>query len=220
MKRLVVNADDFGLSPGVDRGILECVRAGVVTSVSVLVWDRNPPSIPEELRGKCGVHLRLDGGPLLAGTLRTPMIEFEEQIKCFAAAVDPTHFDTHHHVHRPGEMGAYAYEKQCALSHVTGIGLTPEQTARMRRRRPDVACADYAELRWSDFRPLPGLLTEDFEHHETVHLMCHPGYVDDVLRARSTMLERREREMAYLLSAEFREFLEREKVELIGMAEL
>ena len=41
--RLVVNADDFGLSAGVNRGILETHAAGVVSSVSVLVnapgWD-------------------------------------------------------------------------------------------------------------------------------------------------------------------------------------
>ena len=35
--RLVVNADDFGLSAGVNRGILEAYAAGVVSSVSVLV---------------------------------------------------------------------------------------------------------------------------------------------------------------------------------------
>src|SRR5204863_507087 len=41
--RLVVNADDFGLSAGVNRGILETDAAGVVSSVTVLVnapgWD-------------------------------------------------------------------------------------------------------------------------------------------------------------------------------------
>src|SRR5689334_25439525 len=36
-RRLIVNADDFGLSPGVNDGILEAHAAGVVSSVSVLV---------------------------------------------------------------------------------------------------------------------------------------------------------------------------------------
>ena len=36
-RRLVVNADDFGLSAGVNRGILEAHAAGVVTSASLLV---------------------------------------------------------------------------------------------------------------------------------------------------------------------------------------
>ena len=37
MKYLIVNGDDFGLSPGVNRGILEAHRYGVLTSASLLV---------------------------------------------------------------------------------------------------------------------------------------------------------------------------------------
>ncbi len=36
-RRLVINADDFGLSAGVNRGILEAHAAGVVTSASPFV---------------------------------------------------------------------------------------------------------------------------------------------------------------------------------------
>ena len=45
--RLVVNADDFGLSTGVNRGILEANAAGVVSSVSVLV---NAPGWTDAVR--------------------------------------------------------------------------------------------------------------------------------------------------------------------------
>ena len=37
VRRLVINADDFGLSAGVNRGILEAHAAGVVTSASLMV---------------------------------------------------------------------------------------------------------------------------------------------------------------------------------------
>ncbi len=36
-RRLIVNADDFGLSPGVSRGIAEAMASGIVTSTSVMV---------------------------------------------------------------------------------------------------------------------------------------------------------------------------------------
>ena len=36
-KYLIVNADDFGASAGVNRGILECHTRGVVTSTSLMV---------------------------------------------------------------------------------------------------------------------------------------------------------------------------------------
>ena len=41
MKRLIINADDFGLSPGVNRGIVEAFREGILTSTTMLV---NMPS--------------------------------------------------------------------------------------------------------------------------------------------------------------------------------
>ena len=43
MRRLIVNADDFGLTPGVSRGILRAHREGLVTSTTVLA---NLPADP------------------------------------------------------------------------------------------------------------------------------------------------------------------------------
>jgi len=37
LKRLIVNADDFGLTPGVNRGIIRAFQEGIVTSTSLLV---------------------------------------------------------------------------------------------------------------------------------------------------------------------------------------
>ena len=37
MKKLIVNADDFGLTPGVNRGVVRAFQDGIVTSASLLV---------------------------------------------------------------------------------------------------------------------------------------------------------------------------------------
>lgn len=75
---LVVNADDYGLTEGVSRAILDAHRRGVVTSTSVLApgpafgrtvgWLRDEPGLG------CGVHLAVVGEdpPLLsAGEIPT-----------------------------------------------------------------------------------------------------------------------------------------------------
>src|SRR5256885_15493939 len=71
--RLVVNADDFGLSAGVNRGFLEAHAGGVVSSVSVPVnapgWDdavrrHSAPGPPAGLRW--GMCLNLTIGPTVA----------------------------------------------------------------------------------------------------------------------------------------------------------
>ena len=71
MKRMIINADDFGLTPGVTRGILDAHLNGVVTSTSAMM---NSPHIAEGLAAAhqdapnlgMGVHLVLTWGkPIL-----------------------------------------------------------------------------------------------------------------------------------------------------------
>src|SRR2546422_3591198 len=78
-RRVVVNADDFGLWAGVNRGILEAHSAGVVSSVSVLVtlpaWVDAAPRLGAAGPGLgVGLHLNLTAGKPLSrgGTLCDP----------------------------------------------------------------------------------------------------------------------------------------------------
>jgi len=45
-KKLIINADDYGRSPGVSRGILQAYREGIVTSTSVMI---NQPAVRGQL---------------------------------------------------------------------------------------------------------------------------------------------------------------------------
>lgn len=64
--RLVVNADDFGLSPAISRGILRAHRDGIVTSASLLGNCDDLPGaramLAEAPQLGIGVHLALCGG--------------------------------------------------------------------------------------------------------------------------------------------------------------
>jgi predicted glycoside hydrolase/deacetylase ChbG (UPF0249 family) len=71
-KYLIVTADDYNTDPERNRGILETVSKGIVTSVSVLAnlpWEKNALT---ELKAACGqrigIHLNLTRGkPLCSG---------------------------------------------------------------------------------------------------------------------------------------------------------
>ncbi|POP42267.1 chitin disaccharide deacetylase [Superficieibacter electus] len=125
---LIVNADDFGLSKGVNYGIIEAARHGVVTSTTAMM---NAPAIEHgaELSTSVpqlgvGLHFVLSFGcpltnmPSLArdgkfgkwvwevaeqGALSTEDVECE--LACqYQRFLDvfgraPTHIDSHHHVH-------------------------------------------------------------------------------------------------------------------------
>jgi predicted glycoside hydrolase/deacetylase ChbG (UPF0249 family) len=74
-KYLIVNADDFAMSPGVSRGILEAHATGIVTSTSVLVntsWAEESLSaaVARAPGLGLGLHINLSfGRPVMAPTL-------------------------------------------------------------------------------------------------------------------------------------------------------
>lgn len=69
MKRLIVNADDFGLTSGVNRAIVECYQRGVVTSATLMV--NGGAAVEAALLAAdnpglgVGLHLNLTSGPPL-----------------------------------------------------------------------------------------------------------------------------------------------------------
>jgi predicted glycoside hydrolase/deacetylase ChbG (UPF0249 family) len=69
VKNLIVNADDFGWTEGVNRGIVDAFRNGIVTSTSLLANGAAFAEAAELLRAAAGlaagVHLNLsDGAPV------------------------------------------------------------------------------------------------------------------------------------------------------------
>ena len=83
MKRLIVNADDLGADEGRNEGIFEAMRAGVVTSASILP---NGPALGHALDGiRSGGFERISfGGHLNRKTkLRRPLFPL---MKCVALA--------------------------------------------------------------------------------------------------------------------------------------
>lgn len=68
-KRLIVNADDFGRSPGVNRGIVQAYRRGIVTSTTLM------PNAPhaEGAAGLARDHHRLGIGVHLVLTYGRPL---------------------------------------------------------------------------------------------------------------------------------------------------
>ena len=117
-RRLIVNADDFGLSLGVNRGVLQAHTKGIVTSASLMV--RRPAAAEaaaaarQQPRLGLGLHLdlaeweRRDGAWQavyeVADTSDGAAVaaEVEHQLHRFRMLVgrDPTHIDSHQHVHR------------------------------------------------------------------------------------------------------------------------
>jgi predicted glycoside hydrolase/deacetylase ChbG (UPF0249 family) len=80
MKRLIVNADDFGRSGGVNAGVLEAHAKGIVTSATVMVLEPSAARGIREAAEKApklslGLHFTLTGGgPPAAAARQVPSL--------------------------------------------------------------------------------------------------------------------------------------------------
>src|SRR3954451_10728074 len=115
---LIVNADDFGQSPGINQGIVQAYEQGIVTSTSLMVrWPAAAAAASyARLHADLSVGLHFDIAEwVYRGEAWVPLYqvvppndpvaianEAARQLGAFRDLVgrDPTHLDSHQHVHR------------------------------------------------------------------------------------------------------------------------
>jgi predicted glycoside hydrolase/deacetylase ChbG (UPF0249 family) len=229
-KYLIVNADDFGQSPGVNRGIIAGHERGIVTSASLMV--RWPAASEAAAYGRLhpalslGLHLDLGEWAYRDGDWRPlyEMVRLDDpaavadevtrQLDAFRRLVekDPTHIDSHQHAHLQEPVRTPVTE----MARRLGVPL--------RQCSPHVHyCGNfYGQL--ADGSPLPevlrpeGLLAilADLPPGIT-ELACHPGEGDDL----DTMYrEERAREVQVLCDPQVRASLASLGIELCSFSNL
>ena len=192
-RHLIVNADDFGQSPGINRGVIEAHERGIVTSASLMVrwpaaesaaaYARAHPSLT------VGIHVDLgewvfredtwvpvyevvprNDPTRVAEEITRQLVEFRRLV-----GRQPTHIDSHQHVHRQEPV------RSILLRMARHLGVPLRSYSRVVRY-----CGDfYGQTAQGSPRPelisvenliailtaLPGGFTE---------LGCHPGLADDL----------------------------------------
>lgn len=208
------------------------MQRGIVSSTSAMVCDRRALERIERastvLKGRVGVHLQLTDGrpcsaPRLIPSLVTPegvfprvpvpglrpradevRREWRAQMESFlATGLQPAHVDTHHHVHSIPAV----FEIFCEIaSHYNLRARTVDSGMTTALRWRGITSTDSSHTLGEDntvggFRAL--LETAfDGENGGTVELICHPGYVDAELDAKSAYVAGREEELRLLCSPE------------------
>jgi predicted glycoside hydrolase/deacetylase ChbG (UPF0249 family) len=233
---VIVNADDFGLTDGVCAGIVRAIEAGGVTSTTAMVCvpgssERLRLWAPR-IAGHIGAHLQLTSGTPILPPERVPSLlrhdgnfptkrkevqnpkceeileEWRAQIESlFRAGIEPTHLDSHHHIHGlPAVFPAFCeLAKQCSLP---ARSLDPDMTRNL--RAAGVPCIDRTLTGWYggelSVKSLVALLQEGLREYpsaENFEVMCHPGFSDDSLPSLSRYVSEREVELAVLCDANF-----------------
>ena len=221
-KYVLFNADDFGYSRGINRGIVEAHERGVVTSATLIV---NAPATAEAVRLArelprlaVGLHVTFTNEAQRLVDLDDRDAcrrELHDQYRRFLELVGgkPTHLDAHQHVHRH-PMRKVLFEE---LADAEGLPL---------RDRPPVVYKGgfYAQWEYGVSAPekvslaaLQRILHEELS--EGIYEFCvHPGYFDPALEA--VYHRDRELELATLTDPRLPAFLESEGIRLISFREL
>ena len=262
--RVIVTADDFGLSPKVDAGILEAVHRGVVRSTALLVNFPDADEAIARLLGapglEVGIHLNLTAGPPVLPPRQIPslvradgnfhdfttffalvalrLVDWGEVLREWEAQIERglglgcqfTFLTSHQHVHMMREP-ALVFAK---LGHAYGISaarLSAFRLGDMLRplRLKALALTSFVpavrrvfkeqELFYNDsiFEIPPGkpdaALLQLCAIVKTLgggvyELVCHPGYVDSLLRERDPYVAGRTTELAVLTDARLSTYLE------------
>jgi predicted glycoside hydrolase/deacetylase ChbG (UPF0249 family) len=227
---LIVNADDFGQSPGVNRGVITAHERGIVTSASLMVrwpaaaaaadYGRTHPGMGLGLHLDLGEWAYRDGGWAMlyevvpAADEAAVSEEVARQLDSFRRLVgrEPTHLDSHQHAHREepvlSVLLAVAEQLGVPLRHHTpGVQYCGDFYGQTGKGDPLPAAISLGGL-VRTLKALPAGCTE---------LACHPGLDGDV---DSMYRQERAEEVNVLCDPRLREVLAAEGIELLSFADV
>jgi len=240
---LIINADDLGLWPSVDRGIFDAWSAGAVGDSTVFA---NAPALEDILaRARdaglpVGIHLNLTFGrplsdPAEIPALVTPAGEFmkrqawtlplpTEQVwrelnrqaeRVLAAGGRPSHLDMHHHIHTYPEVLA------AVIALARGLRLpvrTVNDDMRTALHEAGIPTPDHFSMAfYGENATVDTLITLVEECPGGIlEIMTHPGYADPDLP--SSYREERERELAALTDPIWHEYLTAHGLRIAGFS--
>ena len=225
---LIVNADDFGQSHGINSGIIKAHEQGILTSASMMVrsptageaatYARAHPQLSVGLHADLGEWAFEEGEWVPVYEVvpheneEVVEAELRRQLESFRSLVgrDPTHLDSHQHVHRdPPAFGPFrrlAFELQVPLRHASRVRYRGDLHGQ-ERTGVQLEGVITVENMISIIRGLEPGFTE---------LCCHPGEGSDF---ESTYREEREAELRVLCDERVRSALESEGVLLSSFTE-
>jgi chitin disaccharide deacetylase len=227
---LIVNADDFGMSPGVNRGIIEAHERGIVTSASLMVrwFAAKQAAAYAGARPHFSIGLHIDLGewahrdgewtPLYEVVSLEERAQVEREVALQLASFrdllgrNPTHLDSHQHVHRAEPVRAVlvnlARDLDIPLRHyskrVRYCGDFYGQTGQGQSYPEGIEPEALIEI----IKGLPHGITE---------LGSHPGFDDDLV---TIYRSERAKEVHTLCDPAVKAVITQEGIELISFSAL
>lgn len=240
--KLIINADDFGFNRGINWGIIDAHKLGILTSTTMMV---TMPGTDHAVQLKkaypslaVGLHLNISLGKPLTngksligkdGKLIKPdlvsedhIYDYDEVIKEIHAQYDrflkltgtrPTHLDSH----------LFSTDKIDVIKKAA-VNFSEEVMLPLRNHdSQNFRSVKFIQHRTFNSTPdLNYILNnfEDIKKYEYAEIMCHPGYVDQHLLDNSSYNIQRCGELEFLTSKANKKFFEENGVEFITYGDI
>jgi predicted glycoside hydrolase/deacetylase ChbG (UPF0249 family) len=245
MRALIVNADDFGLSVGINKGIMRGYQLGVITSTSAMVnfpaWEQGVRLLTGNPGLGVGLHVNISRGRPLSNSADIPSLVnrdglfhgapelllqanpdhiLREMYAQYCRFVKlrrqpPTHLDSHHHMHC--WPGIDQLFVLFAQERGLPLGYLPPREYRKELCTPDAYIWQFFDRGAN--QPNFIRLMEGVRTG-TTQFLCHPGQVSPDLSNWSAYTWQRERELAILCSYTRNSFQERYGIHLVNFQAL
>ena len=180
-RKLIVNADDFGASAGVNRAIVEALEGGVLTSASLMVTGaaveeavviaRHHPALA------VGLHWDVigeDERDFDLGDRRSVRLAFQTQLERFLEITGsvPTHIDSHRHMHMDSRI------RESFLELTAPLGVPVRGDGRVHFIGGFYGQWEWGvtELKHVSVEAFARIMREEVGEGWT-EIACHPGYV-------------------------------------------
>jgi len=222
MKWLIVNGDDFGVSRGINGGIIAAHRRGILTSTSLIVnapWSEEAAWLSRAVPAlSVGLHVHIvsegrEGatGPIDDDSYRAELcrqfFRFQELV-----GRPPTHLDSHHNGHRNPRLLPHFL----ALARQYGLPLREHSPARYFSKFYGQWGGE-THLEQIGVESLVRIFETEVQEGVT-ELSCHPGYVDPDFP--SGYSAERETELRTLCDPIVRQALAVQQIQLVSFRDL
>ncbi len=205
--KLIINADDFGLSESVNQGILHGIKEGVITSASLMM---NMPATNDAIRliknnqlKNIGIHLnitvgkplRKDVGSLVDGNGNFhyrdkigSLAAYEDVKKEMAAQIDkfisagfyPDHLNCHHDIYKHEHI--VKAKNELAIKYNLPARTETKELQKVARelgiKTTDIFIRDFFGKKASE-ATLNLLISKYSKFDYTCEIMTHVGFVDE-----------------------------------------
>lgn len=254
MHKLIINSDDFGYSRAINYAIIDTHSEGILTSTTlmantpgfehavelakankdlgvgvhlVLTFLKPLRTDVPSLTNKNGVFLRPDDYRNQKHVVNPEELykEWDTQIqKVIKAGINPTHLDSHHHVHTYNPVHLAVFLKLAQKYKLPVRGMHDFSNMKQHPKTTtyfEPAFDEIASLSAEEQELYLNNLYTKIKSTDSTELMCHVGYLDEFLLTTSNYTDLRVYQVDILSKSKFSDIIRADQeIQLIHFGDL